>query len=734
MTDARVDHCHPPRAAKKYGYRIRNIHGAHFDDPWDWLRDKHDPEVIAHLNAENAWADTICAPQRDLAEAITQEIRSHTALTDVTVPVRDGDYWWFSRWAEGQQYRTHHRIAAHNNHLPIPKPGVAWRGEELVLDENQHAVGHTYFQLGDLVPSPCGRLVAWSRDTSGDERWTWTVQEAATGTVIDEAVHDTGVGLAWAADSSAFIYTRLDEAWRQHEVWLHRVGTSADEDLLLLREDDERFEVWFSPSADPHHVAIHAVSPTTGEAWLWRTATPEQVPLPLTGRQASVMVTVEPAGDHLLLIHTRDSVEGTLCAAPLPAVTVTTASEPLAPPSTWVPIRHASDGERLTEVEAYRDFCVLSLRSGSLTQVEHRLRTEKPADSTDALDLTTLWGPGVFVEVPSSVRTISTAPAGRFVDRHFRITYHSVTVPPTWENVDPRTGTRTRLKTLEVPLWDPNDYVEERVWVQARDGHTQIPVTLVHRRDAQPDGTHAAWLHGYGAYEIPFDAEFSALRLPALRRGVVHAIAHIRGGGEMGRAWYEDGKELRKVNTFTDFLDVAQWLETSGWVQPGRLIAEGRSAGGLLMGAVVNMDPTRFGAVLAGVPFVDALTTILDASLPLTAGEWEEWGNPITDATIYRAMRAYTPYENVRDGVAYPAMMVTTSLNDTRVFHVEPAKWVQRLREATTSDTHRCPIVLRTEMVAGHGGPSGREGHWRARAEEFAFALSRVDATIRLDA
>jgi len=345
-----------------------------------------------------------------------------------------------------------------------------------------------------------------------------------------------------------------------------------------------------------------------------------------------------------------------------------------------------------------------------------------------------------------------------------RVEFQSQTVPPTvaevslpnpapassLENPHPEDTseiaalTVRTLRTREAPGWDPAEYVEERVWVLARDGATHIPVTLIHHRDARPDGTHAGWQIGYGSYEVSYDPEFETLRLPILRR-VVYAIAHVRGGGEMGRAWYEDGKELVKEHTFTDFIDVADWLVDSGWVAPGRLVAEGRSAGGLLMGAVTNAAPDRFRAILAGVPFVDALSTILDPSLPLTVGEWEEWGNPLTSRAVFDAMSRYTPYENVPDGALLPAIMATTSVNDTRVEFIEPTKWVQRLREATSQvpstdeagagsvharDPLERPIILRTEMVAGHAGPSGREGRWAARCEEFAFALGQVGVTL----
>ena len=407
----------------------------------------------------------------------------------------------------------------------------------------------------------------------------------------------------------------------------------------------------------------------------------------------------------------------------------------------------------------------LSLRSGSLTQV----------DVWDRREASPTWR---RVEVDAPVRTIATVPTPW--NDPLRVEFQSQTVPPTVaevslpnpapasspEDAEGAALTVRTLRTREAPSWDPAEYVEERVWVLARDGATRIPVTLIHHRDARPDGTHAGWEIGYGSYEVSYDPEFETLRLPILRRAV-YAIAHIRGGGEMGRAWYEDGKELVKEHTFTDFIDVADWLVDSGWVAPGRLVAEGRSAGGLLMGAVTNAAPDRFRAILAGVPFVDALSTILDPTLPLTVGEWEEWGNPLTSRAVFDAMSRYTPYENVPDGALLPAIMATTSVNDTRVEFVEPTKWVQRLREATgqvpfTDEAgagQRCnccdsrvgeasvsgeargglvaardplerPIILRTEMVAGHAGPSGREGRWAARCEEFAFALGQVGVTL----
>ena len=767
----------PPVAPKRYGYRVRDQFGQHFDDPWDWLRDGENPEVRAHLEAENAWADTVTAPTREAAARLVEEVKASTALTDVTVPIREGEFWYFRRFAEGQSYATHHRAPVELDEagapIPlVPQPGVPARGEELLVDENEWAHGQEFFRLADMYPSPDGRLIAWARDTSGDERYTWVVQEAS-GRVIDEAVVDAGYGFAWADDSASFIYMGVDDAWRACDVWLHRVGTPREADELLLVEPDEGFEMGFAPSGFPGHVVIHASSSTAGRAWLWLPAHPSVRPLPLMPVRPRTLVSADSAGDRLFIVHTGLTQEGSLAQAMLPAggspealarLGVTSSSAfsrgsladrtpgtplpedepaPLTPFESWEPLRSPGPGERITDVEAHADYVALSLRSGSLTQV----------DVWDRREPSPTWR---RVEVDAPVRTIATVPTP-WTDP-LRVEFQSQTVPPTVAEVslpnpapasspeDPEgaaLSVRT-LRTREAPGWDPAEFVEERVWVLARDGATRIPVTLIHHRDARPDGTHAGWQIGYGSYEVSYDPEFETLRLPILRR-VVYAIAHVRGGGEMGRAWYEDGKELVKEHTFTDFIDVADWLVDSGWVAPGRLVAEGRSAGGLLMGAVTNAAPDRFRAILAGVPFVDALSTILDPTLPLTVGEWEEWGNPLTSRAVFDAMSRYTPYENVPDGALLPAIMATTSVNDTRVEFVEPTKWVQRLREATgqvpstdeagagsvpARDPRERPIILRTEMVAGHAGPSGREGRWAARCEEFAFALGQVGVTV----
>jgi len=750
----------PPAAPKRYGYRVRDQFGQHFDDPWDWLRDGEDPEVRAHLEAENAWADTVTAPTREAAARLVEEVKASTALTDVTVPIREGEFWYFRRFAEGQSYATHHRAPVERDEagapIPlVPQPGVPARGEELLVDENEWARGQEFFRLADLYPSPDGRLIAWARDTSGDERYTWVVQEAS-GRVIDEAVAGAGYGFAWADDSKSFIYMGVDDAWRACDVWLHRLGTPREADELLLVEPDEGFEMGFAPSGFPGHVVIHSSSSTAGRAWLWLPAHPSVRPLPLMPVRPRTLVSADSAGDRLFIVHTGLTQEGSLAQAMLPAggspealarLGVTSSSAysrqaladrtpgtplpgdeptPLTPFESWEPLRSPGPGERITDVEAHAGYVALSLRSGSLTQV----------DVWDRSEPTPTWQ---RVEVDAPVRTITTVPTP-WADP-LRVEFQSQTVPPTVAEVtlpnrapasSPETTSENAalsvrtLCTREAPGWDPAEYVEERVWVLARDGATRIPVTLIHHRDARPDGTHAGWEIGYGSYEVSYDPEFETLRLPILRRAV-YAIAHVRAGGGMG----------------------------------------------------TNAAPDRFRAILAGVPFVDALTTILDPTLPLTVGEWEEWGNPLTSRAVFDAMSRYTPYENVPDGALLPAIMATTSVNDTRVEFVEPTKWVQRLREATgqvpstdeagagkrcnscdsgaagdsgtvgvdsgggestgaeargglvaARDPRERPIILRTEMVAGHAGPSGREGRWAARCEEFAFALGQVGVTL----
>ena len=683
----------------------RTFHGDTVTDPYEWMRDKTDPEVIAHLEAENAYADARTAHLDALRRTLVDEFVGHTQETDLSVPVRRGDWWYITRTTAGDDYPRFTRVADTGS-MPQVEAGVMLEGEQVLLDAQAEAAGHEFYSLGGLLPSPDHTLFASAVDTAGDERFTLRVVEIATGEVLDESVTGTGYGIAFSTDQQWLFYARVDDAWRQHQIWRHRIGADPSEDVLVLEEPDERFMIGFDRSRDGSTLVIQAGSTTTTEAWLLDLADPTSAPVPAGGRRDGVDYTLEHAGDRLLVVH-NDGHEGFALAQAAPGA-----------PGDWEELLVAGEGERLLGVEAFAGFVALELRSGGLAVVrlipraaDGSLLLEQAADVTHGGELDTVeldanpnWG-------QTSVR--------------YQLT--SMLTPTTVAERDVATGATEVLRVTPVPGYDPSLYVERREWARAADG-TAIPLSVVARKEAAADGTAPGYLYGYGSYEMSIDPSFVPTRLSLLDRGVVIAIAHVRGGGEMGRDWYEHGKLLEKKNSFSDFVAAAEHLGTSGLVDPARLGAEGRSAGGLLMGAVANLAPERFRAIIAGVPFVDALTTILDPSLPLTVGEWEEWGDPLHDPAVYAYMKEYTPYENVREA-EYPAIFASTSLNDTRVFFVEPAKWVARLRETVTSDQSERPILFRCEMVAGHGGRSGRYRKWEQRADELAWLLDQLGAT-----
>lgn len=691
---------------------VRRAHGEEVVDPYEWLRDKEDPEVRAHLEAENAYAEARTAHLADLRGTLVAEFVGHTQETDLSVPLRRGDWWYLTRTTAGHDYPAFTRVPE-GPELPRGAGGVpevdpeAWLpGEEMVLDAQAEAAGAEFYQLGGMALSPAHDLLAHAVDLSGDERFTLRVTELGTGTVIDEAVTGAGYGLAFSADRQHLFYARVDDAWRQHQIWRHRIGSPSAEDVLVLEETDERFTVWFERSRDGSTLVVQSGSTTTAEAWLLDLHEPTGPLRPAGGRREGVDYTVEHAGDRLLIVH-NDGVEGFALA-----------EASLEDPGSWHPLLEAGEGERLLGVEAFAAAVALELRSGGLAAV--RVLPRRADGSLDVAAAADVSHGGELDAVELDANP-------RWETPTLRYRLGSMLTPDTVAERDLTTGEDTVLRRTPVPGYDPELYEEHREWARAADG-TAVPISVVARRDVPRDGTAPGYLYGYGSYEISVDPSFVASRLSLLDRGLVLAIAHVRGGGEMGRAWYEQGKLLHKRNTFTDFVAAADHLVTSGRVDPARLAAEGRSAGGLLMGAVANLAPERFRAILAGVPFVDALTTILDPSLPLTVGEWEEWGNPVASEEVYRYMRTYSPYENVR-AVEYPAVFAATSLNDTRVFFVEPAKWVARLRETVTSDQAERPILFRCEMVAGHGGRSGRYRKFEQRAEELAWLLDQLDAT-----
>lgn len=700
-----------PRPPQRPTERV--FHGDTVVDPYEWMRDKNDPEVVAHLEAENAYADARTAHLDGLRETLVKEFVGHLQETDLSVPVRRGDWWYITRTTAGHDYPAFTRVAEQPDlprgagGVPAIEPGLELPGEQVVLDAQAEAEGAEFYQLGGFVPSPEQDLLAYAVDTAGDERFTVRIKDLSDNAILEESVTGAGYGLAFSADQQWLFYARVDDAWRQHQIWRHRIGTPAEQDELVIEEPDERFAIGFGRSRDGSTLVIQSASTTTAEVWLLDLHDPTSDPRPTAGRREGVDYSIEHSGDRLLVVH-NDGIQGFALA-----------EATLEDPSAWANVVEAGEGERILAVDAFASFVALELRSEGLAGVRVIPRAADGSLQVDASRSITHGG---------ELDTVELGTNPNWDQQTLRYELTSLLTPTTVAQVEVASpGEPTVLRVTPVPRYDRSLYVEKRLWVTAEDG-TQIPVSLVARREVAPDGTNPGYLYGYGSYETSVDPSFVASRLSMLDRGVVIAIAHIRGGGEMGRAWYEHGKLLEKKNTFTDFVAVADHLVAEGWVADGRLAAEGRSAGGLLMGAITNLAPHRFRAVLAGVPFVDALTTILDPSLPLTVGEWEEWGNPVDSAEVYQYMKEYTPYENVR-AEEYPAVFATTSLNDTRVFFVEPAKWVARLRETVTSDQTERPIIFRCEMVAGHGGRSGRYRKFEQRADEIAWLLDQIGAT-----
>jgi oligopeptidase B len=679
-------------------------------DPWFWLRDRDDPQVLAHLEAENAYTREVLAHLSGLRRELYDEIVGRVQESDTTAPVRRGAHEYFTRTIEGQQYGVHCRRPSGAASLPDPfaEPGSA-PGEVVVLDENALADGHDYFAVGDLVVNPEQTVAAFSIDTSGGERYELRFRDiAADGTPgrdRDDVVPDVYYGVAWANDDATVFYTRPDDAMRPWQVWRHRVGTAATDDVLVFQEDDDRFYVGVSRTRSGRFVEISTASKVTSEVWLVDADAPGRAPVVVEPRRQGHEYHVEhhvgPAGDRLFVLTNADGADNfALMVAPL--ATPARAS--------WQPVLAHRDDTRLDDVDAFADFLVVSERADAV----ERLRVLALGDDGAIVD-------DHVLEMPEAVYSAWLGGNPDYDTSTLRYQYTSLVSPTSAYDVDPATRVATLVKRQPVPGYDPEQYESRREWATAADG-TRVPISIVYRRDRRGDGPSPMLLYGYGSYEVSIDPTFSASRVSLLDRGVVFGIAHVRGGGELGRRWYDDGKLLHKTNTFTDFVACAEHLVREGWTAPDRLTARGGSAGGLLMGAVANLRPDLFRAIVAEVPFVDCLTTILDESLPLTITEWEEWGDPVHDPAVYELMKSYSPYDNV-EAKDYPALLVTGGLNDPRVQYWEPAKWVAKLRSLKTDDN---VLVLKMEMGAGHSGPSGRYDAWRDEAFVLSFLLDQL--------
>lgn len=689
---------HPPVAARISAARIH--HGDTFDDPYEWFRAKEDEAVIAHLEAENAHTQAATAHLETLRGRIFDEIKSRTLETDLSVPTRRGEWWYYGRTVEGQQYGIQCRapIAGVDDWTPpLLEPGVDVPGEQVLLDGNLEAEGHEFFSLGSFDVSKDGTRMLFGVDVAGDERYTVRVRDLVTGEQLADEIPDTFSGAEFTPDGSGILYTTVDDAWRPDTLWLHAVGSAVDTDLTLFHEPDEKYWLGAGITRSDKYLVISVGSSITSEARIVPTDDLIAEPLLVWPRTEGVEYSVDHAvvggEDVLLIVHNDGALDFELVQVPV--------ADPQGERRVILP---HTPGERLLDVDCFRDFAVVEYRRGGLARVGLL-----DYDSAEVDEL-------VFDE---PLYTAGTSGNPEWAPPLIRLGYDSFVTPGTVYDYD--LAARELLLRKRQPVlggYDPEDYAQARVWATAQDG-TQLPISLVWKRSFGDAGTSPRPLHlyGYGSYEHSIEPRFSIARLSELDRGVIFAVAHVRGGGEMGRQWYEDGKLLHKRNTFTDFVDSAMHLIDNGYTAADRIVAEGGSAGGLLMGAVANIAPELFAGILAAVPFVDALTTILDPSLPLTVIEWDEWGDPLHDADVYAYMKSYSPYENVRADAVYPRILAVTSLNDTRVLYVEPAKWVARLREVGAD------ALLKCEMVAGHGGVSGRYNSWKERAFELAWLL-----------
>ena len=692
----------PAPSAPVAGIRptVRSHHGDDVEDRYEWFREKEDAAVIAHLEAENAYTQQRTAHLEGLRERIFAEIKGRTLETDLSVPTRRGDWWYYGRTVEGKQYGIQCRapLASPDDWTPPElSPDVEVDGEQILLDGNVEADGHEFFSLGSFEISNDATLMLYGVDVAGDERYTVRVRNLQTGEQLPDEIPDTFAGATFSPDGRFIVYTTVDDAWRPDTVWLHELGTPVADDAKLFHEPDEKYWVGAGFTRSDRFLVIGLGSSITSEEWLLDADDLRGEPRVVWPRTEGVEYDSEHAvidgEDVLFILHNDNALDFELVRV--------AASDPSGERAIVIPHR---PGERLLGVSTFRDWGVVGYRRGGLARL-------------GMLD----YGTGAVDEIAFDEPLYSVGTGGNpeWAPPVLRLGYGSFVTPGTVYDLDVATrALHLRKRQPVLGGYDPADYAQARVWATAQDG-TQIPISLVYKRSFGDVGVapRPVHLYGYGSYEHSIEPGFSVPRLSELDRGVVFAVAHVRGGGEMGRQWYEDGKLLSKRNTFTDFVDSAMHLIDNGYTTASQLVAEGGSAGGLLMGAVANLAPELFAGVLADVPFVDALTTILDPSLPLTVIEWDEWGDPLHNPDVYAYMKSYSPYENVREGVRYPRILAVTSLNDTRVLYVEPAKWVARLREVGAD------ALLKCEMVAGHGGVSGRYNAWRERAFELAWLL-----------
>ncbi|MGZ4453960.1 MAG: S9 family peptidase [Nocardioides sp.] len=706
----------PPVAPKKP--ITRTHHGRERTDDYEWLRDKENPEVITHLEAENAYTTERTAHLAELRQRLFDEVKARTLETDLSVPTRNRGYWYYGRSFESKEYGATCRVPVTDpDDWTPPTPAQvaadqpALPGEELLLDHNVLAAGHEFFSMGGSAISPSTTLLAYSTDTKGDERYRVEVLDLTTHELLPDRLEGVMGGVTWDRAGESFYYSTVDESWRPDKVWRHVLGTKQAEDELVFHEPDERFWCGVGRGRTDRFLVIESGAKTTTEYRYLDQDHPELGWQLFAAREEGVEYSLEHAiiggEDRFLVLHNANGANFEIGSAPIAPT----------PRDGWRPLIAHDPAVRLEDVDAFAGHLVVHQRSEGLTQ----LRILELGDSGITDDY--------LVRFDDEIYTIGSGGSPAFEQPTVRLGYTSLRTPSSVYDYDVRDRSlHLRKQQPVLPLdgveYDREAYEEHRLWATAPDG-VKVPISLVVRKDVRAAALAAGrpvplHLYGYGSYEASMDPSFSTFRLSTLDRGAAFAIAHVRGGGEMGRHWYDDGKQLRKRNTFTDFIACARHLVETGWTSPELTVAEGGSAGGLLMGAIANLAPEQWGGIVAAVPFVDNLTTMLDASLPLTVVEYDEWGNPEADAEVYDYIASYAPYDNVA-ALPYPPILAETSLNDTRVMYVEPAKWVARLRDVASAD-----VLLKTEMNAGHGGVSGRYKAWHDRAFSLAWIIDRL--------
>ena len=688
----------PPVARKEH--KETALHGTVLVDDYAWLREKENPEVTAYLEAENAYAAAAMAPLDGLREELYQQMLSHVKQTDVSVPYRDGLWWYYTRTEEGRQYAIHCRRAGTATGPETDAP------EQVILDGNQLAEGLAFFSIGATAVTDDGRWLAYTTATTGFRQYTLHIKDLETGeTLADPAAPDRveRVGsVVWAADNRGLFYTVEDEEQkRQFQLWRHRLGTPHTEDVPVYQDNDERFNLGAGRTRDGQFLVMESASHTTTESWFLPATEPEGQFTLVSKREDCHEYSIDHRNG-LWFIRTNDRGRNFRLV-----------TAPVATPGRefWTERIPHRDAVMLEEVDMFASFFIACEREEGLP----RLRLWRfDGDEAEA-------EPSGEISFPEPAYSAEPHINRIFETRSFRYGYQSLVTPSSVYEYEVATGASTLLKQLEIPGgFDRSLYASERVHATAPDG-VQVPVSLVYRKDKRKKGWNPLYVYGYGSYGYSLPLGFSSNRLSLLDRGVVLAYAHIRGGGDLGEPWHDAGKMLVKRNTFTDFIASVEHLTAVGYGDPTRVAIEGGSAGGLLMGAVVNLKPELFRAVLSHVPFVDVMNTMLDASLPLTVPEYEEWGNP-NEAKFFHYMLSYSPYDNLK--VAdYPAMLVKTSLNDSQVMYWEPAKYVARLRTLKT-DGNR--LLLVTNMQAGHGGSSGRYDYLKEIAFDYAFLLREL--------